>query len=156
MSRIHRNGIWKVLFFVYFLALFLIVVLKVQHPNFMYGWQRFWNGDPFTPRYSLTLFHTIKSYLHNYDYQVHQYNLWGNILPFIPLGFLLPAAFAKLRPLYVAIPLCLLLIVGLETLQLYTGLGSFDVDDIFLNGISVLLGYTAFVLFRRKPLKFQV
>ena len=40
----------------------------------------------------------------------------------------------------------LLLSLGVEVMQLITRVGSFDVDDIFLNTLGGVLGYIIFVI----------
>lgn len=68
-------------------------------------------------------------------------NMLGNTLPFLPLGFLTPAAFPALSPLRRFFPFALGYILSIELFQLMTGLGSFDVDDILLNLLGALFGY---------------
>lgn len=68
-------------------------------------------------------------------------NLAGNVIMFIPLGFLLPKAFAGLRKFFKVFFLCGLLIVLVEAVQYVTLLGTCDVDDLILNMAGVTLGY---------------
>ena len=68
-------------------------------------------------------------------------NLVGNVVMFIPLGFLLAENFARLRKFYQTMLFCVLVIVGIEIAQLLTGLGSLDVDDLILNLLGAALGY---------------
>lgn len=77
-------------------------------------------------------------------------NLAGNVLMFVPLGFFLPAIWPKLRhllPFSLLVLACLFLI---ESLQLFTLLGSFDVDDILLNFIGSLFGFVFWLLTARR------
>ena len=62
----------------------------------------------------------------------------GNVLMLVPFGFLAPLLWEKLRGLRV-LPAGLALILTIELLQPLTG-RSFDVDDIFLNFLGVLIG----------------
>ncbi len=62
----------------------------------------------------------------------------GNVLMLIPFGVLAPLLWEKLRGLRV-LPAGLALILSIELLQPLTG-RSFDVDDIFLNFLGVLIG----------------
>lgn len=68
-------------------------------------------------------------------------NLGGNILMFIPLGFLLPKVFPKL----VSLPRVLLataaIITAVELIQLFTLVGSCDIDDLILNVTGSAMGY---------------
>ncbi|MEI6947952.1 VanZ family protein [Paraflavisolibacter sp. H34] len=78
-------------------------------------------------------------------------NLAGNILLFVPFGFLLPWIHARLaayRKVFVAAALASL---SLELLQLALACGDFDVDDLLLNTLGALLGYGCFVLLPTSP-----
>ncbi len=71
-------------------------------------------------------------------------NLFGNVLGFLPLGALLPAAFPWFHHAYRTIPTGILFSLMVETLQLLTLIGRFDVDDVILNSLGVALGYICF------------
>ncbi len=91
--------------------------------------------------YNLRPFATIGHYLQMYDFSsgVWVINIIGNIGVFAPLGILLPIALRgnalrSLMTFYFAL-LCL------ETVQLLWRRGSFDVDDLILNGIGYGIGF---------------
>ena len=67
-------------------------------------------------------------------------NLFGNIIMFIPFGFLgwLNAKYFSFKKLIVDF-LSTLIIV--ETLQYLTRLGVFDIDDLALNSLGVWIGF---------------
>lgn len=68
----------------------------------------------------------------------------GNLLAFMPFGALLPMNFPRgCGRFWRALPLFILGITGMETLQLITRLGCFDVMDIIINTIGFSLGYLA-------------
>lgn len=75
-------------------------------------------------------------------------NMLGNLIGFMPLGFLLPVLFPKLRETKKIILVTFLTSLAFEIVQLITNLGSFDVDDLLLNTIGGFLGYCLFVLFK--------
>lgn len=77
-------------------------------------------------------------------------NLAGNVVMFIPLGALLPAAFPKLRRFWKTGLLSLALVAAVELTQLLTLLGSCDVDDLILNLLGVAVGYGIFRIFCKK------
>lgn len=77
-------------------------------------------------------------------------NLAGNIAGFIPLGILFPLLFMGLRSLWRTTAVIFLVSLGFETIQLLTGLGIFDVDDLILNVAGGILGYFLFWIFFRK------
>ena len=68
-------------------------------------------------------------------------NLGGNIIMFIPLGFLLPRVFIRLTSLPHVLATTAVLITVVEIVQLFTLVGSCDIDDLILNVIGSALGY---------------
>src|SRR5262249_33802271 len=68
-------------------------------------------------------------------------NVAGNIVGFIPLGILLPMLFPGLRRIWKTTFLVLFISFCFEAIQLYTGLGIFDVDDLILNTAGGIIGY---------------
>lgn len=109
--------------------------------------------------YNLVPFHTVGSYWHiltHPEYYLDKWgaasvyrqharhafiNLAGNVVMFVPLGVLLPAAAPKQRRFFRALLTSAELISAVEVLQLFTLLGSCDVDDLILNLCGVILGY---------------
>ena len=75
-------------------------------------------------------------------------NLLGNLLPFIPFGFLLPIAYPRIKAL-----VGMFAVLFIEIFQYMTRLGSFDIDDIILNMVGVLSGYGTFGLVNHVLLK---
>ena len=73
-------------------------------------------------------------------------NLFGNIIMFIPFGFLgwLNAKYFSFKKLIVDF-LSVLIIV--EVLQYLTRLGVFDIDDLALNSLGVWIGFQMRKLF---------
>lgn len=72
-------------------------------------------------------------------------NLLGNIIIFIPLGFMIPLIFNKFRSLKSAILIGFLSSFLIEILQFVFKIGSCDIDDIILNTFGSIVG---FILFR--------
>ncbi|MFZ7120025.1 MAG: VanZ family protein [Eubacteriaceae bacterium] len=70
-------------------------------------------------------------------------NLLGNLLLFAPMGIFLPCLFSRLKSYKKFIITLLIILVGVETAQLITYSGSFDIDDIILN----LTGAVCFLKF---------
>ena len=68
-------------------------------------------------------------------------NLGGNILLFVPLGFLLPRLFPRLQSLKNTLLCTAAIILCVEILQLFTLLGYFDIDDLILNTLGSAIGY---------------
>ena len=68
-------------------------------------------------------------------------NLGGNIIMFVPLGFLLPKVFPKLSSLPRVLLATAVIITAVETIQLFTLVGSCDIDDLILNVVGSAIGY---------------
>src|SRR5713226_2386456 len=98
-------------------------------------------------------FKTILPYLRGYPTWIDAIrNLLGNIILFMPLGFLLPLLYRPISwksvlGIAVAFSLCI------ETLQLVLRAGIFDVDDILFNTLGVMLGYLVFLLLTNRHLR---
>lgn len=99
-------------------------------------------------RYNLVLFQEIKRFW-QYREQLGWYamftNLFGNVLIFLPFGFFLPMA-SKYRSFIAAVFYSFTLSFCVETFQLLTRVGSFDVDDLLLNTIGGAAGYIIFII----------
>ena len=77
-------------------------------------------------------------------------NIGGNIIGFIPLGILLPLLFTRnLRNGWRVAAMVFLISLSFETIQLLTGLGSFDVDDLILNTTGGIIGYIFYVITKK-------
>ena len=129
----------KVLFLLY--VIFLIYFLFVAE----------WYGRTEVAeeyRYNLELFREIRRFL-TYREELGTFavfaNLLGNILIFVPYGFFISMA-SRSRGFFKTLLCSMLLSLGVEIVQLFTRVGSFDVDDILLNTIGGVLGYIVFVI----------
>lgn len=102
-------------------------------------------------RYNLELFKEIRRFL-TYREQLGMYtvlaNLLGNIMIFVPYGFFISMA-GRSRGFFKTLFFSMALSLGVEIIQLFTRVGSFDVDDILLNTIGGVLGYILFALCSR-------
>lgn len=91
-------------------------------------------------------FKTIQLYINAYYQQTVALgsifdNLIGNIVVLIPFGIMVPLLIKKARNIMLTLLLGLMYILAIEGIQLITGLGVFDVDDIILNMTGVFIGY---------------
>ena len=68
-------------------------------------------------------------------------NIAGNIVGFIPLGILIPMLFTGMRKVFRTVLFIFFISLAFETIQLCTGLGIFDVDDLILNVTGGFIGY---------------
>lgn len=69
------------------------------------------------------------------------YNLIGNVVPFVPLGVLLPIIYSQICSLRKVLIAGVLMIFSIEIFQFFIRLGSFDIDDIILNTVGIAVGY---------------
>lgn len=86
------------------------------------------------------------------DYAVYHsiINLAGNIIMFIPLGFFVPSVFSKYSSFSRFIFLISTIIISIEIIQLFTLLGSCDIDDFILNIVGAIIGYGIFRIISRR------
>lgn len=100
-------------------------------------------------RYNLKPFLEIRRGLENIDTVGYYYvivNIAGNIAAFMPFGFLLPLISERRKNTGKVLVLSLLLSLTVETIQLISRTGAFDVDDLILNTIGGVLGYWCYAL----------
>jgi len=76
-------------------------------------------------------------------------NLAGNVIMFIPLGLFLPLVFPKLRNVWKTLLCVTLIIAAVELAQLFTLVGSCDIDDLILNLAGSCLGYGIYQLLKK-------
>lgn len=104
--------------------------------------------------YNLELFKEIKRFIKYYKVlglQTVILNLAGNIIGFMPMGFLLPTVSRRAKHFYLTILLCFTFSFLVETVQLIWKVGIFDVDDMLLNTIGGVLGYIFYKIFIGAP-----
>ena len=113
---------------------------EYKHYSVKQGWKNA-NTKPFS---TIRLFY----YSRRMNPEYKQNNLWGNIIGFIPLGFLLPMVFLVFRKLIIILFTGFGLSLFFEWSQLKFGLGVFDVDDLILNTTGCLAGYILFLILK--------
>ena len=70
-------------------------------------------------------------------------NVFGNVIMFMPFGFL-GIVFPKLNNFKLLIINFVSAIIVVESLQYFTRLGVFDIDDVILNTIGVAIGFLVY------------
>lgn len=101
-----------------------------------YEWKEGWlraNLVPFK-----TIFQIINT-PDKFEYQIN--NNLGNLLGFIPIGFLLPALFKTCKKISIFVITAFCISLFFEILQLISGLGVFDIDDLMLNTVGAVVGF---------------
>ncbi len=151
-KRLNTQPFWRFAFLLYACTMLWL----------LFG--RTWGYDPNTPyweqvcrNYSLKAFYTIDNFtfvmLHRPNHPIFFevcVNMIGNVLLFIPAGWLLPKLWRRFRPYWRFFLRCFCLIFLIELLQLFTLLGVFDVDDIILNMLGLTVGYFLYFLFHHR------
>ena len=75
-------------------------------------------------------------------------NLLGNMILFIPTGFLLPIANIKLNKYWATATIGVLVVLFVESTQFFIGRTA-DIDDVIINFIGISIGYFIFSLFKK-------
>lgn len=125
----------------YYLVIYILVIVSFTFSNFRLIYRQI--GDVnFVREYNLIPFNSIKELLTNsLGVKTGLYNIVGNLLMLMPLAVLLPLINDKFKRKRYFISLMFVISFGIEILQYVTNCGSFDVDDIILNFIGVVLVY---------------
>lgn len=99
--------------------------------------------------YNLVPFLEIRRFWQNREILGHFavfINLAGNVLAFVPFGFILPILCRSARGFFRMGLFTFEFSLLVETIQLVSKVGSFDVDDLILNTLGGLAGYLAYAL----------
>ncbi len=102
-------------------------------------------------RYNLQLFGPMRQLIanpavaKNFSFSL---NFFGNILAFMPFGFLLPLIFTKKKVIFCEVFFwSFFLSAVIESVQLFMKIGTCDVDDVVLNTLGGIIGYAIFKLY---------
>ena len=131
-------------------ALLIRVIVFKKIPMIHIGHMRYRFGGSYrTGPANLVPFKTILPQLHGRgNGLIAKANLSGNVIPFLPIGFLAPFVYRRMTW-----PKAILLAIGtgllMEVLEVVFQVGIFDVDDILLNAFGVLVGYGLSRLLKR-------
>ena len=138
-SRKRIRILGKILFVLYIIFIIYFLIFSDWYGR---------TGEMQEYHYNLVLFKEIKRFWEYRD-QVGMFamftNLFGNVIIFMPFGFFMPMA-SKYRSLFSTVFYSFGLSLCVETFQLVTKVGSFDVDDLLLNTIGGLAGYILFII----------
>lgn len=136
----------KGIFVVYLILLSRVIIFKYpweQLSAIARSWEKGLIRDGLDTA-NFTLFKTIWMYIRYWGRLNSFENLAGNVVSFIPFGFLLPFLHRDSRNVWVLLVNAFLLASVIELVQLITAFGAYDVDDILLNCFGALLGYRLF------------
>ncbi|MCR5031811.1 MAG: VanZ family protein [Lachnospiraceae bacterium] len=152
MKQQDRKRLLIALFVVYILFLLKAILFKYSFYYYVYELKN-WSLHVVHTGFQMANWHpfrSIRMYLLYYDKGIRSFeNLAGNVSLFIPMGIFVPSAWEKLNKWDWTLLVGGLISFGLEVLQLITGFGFFDVDDILLNCLGTMIGFGGYALFRR-------
>lgn len=139
MSRNFRRGIC-VLLFLWLLAAVALLFLGKPFPHYYESYEQYLLAN-----IDLIPFESTQNYiellrLEKIEPDAVARNVAGNIVLFVPLGFLPPCLYKRFVKVKNIIFSSLLLAFVLETVQLLTMCGCFDIDDIILRSIGAMIG----------------
>ena len=101
-----------------------------------------------SPNINLVPFASIQQQLSHSYYLVPLRNIGGNILLFIPLGFIVSLKYQWLSSFGKVILIGVGVSLIIETIQIPLYMRSFDVDDLLLNGVGTIIGFGLLKLLR--------
>ena len=114
--------------------------------------ENYW--ETFRQKINLIPLHTIGEFWDNLrgGGRSHAFiNLAGNVIMFVPLGFFIPGVFHYAKNFLRSMLFAFITIACIEIFQLFTLLGSLDVDDLLLNLVGVALGYSIYrIMFHKR------
>lgn len=128
----------------------LFVLYLISLTYFLFFSEGF--GRAFTEReyaYNLQLFREIGrfwNYREELGWTAVILNIAGNVICFIPFGAILPILNRRSRNVILITLLSFEFSLLVECAQLISKVGSFDVDDIFLNTLGGLIGFLIFTI----------
>ncbi len=127
-------------------AILINVVVFKALPIIHIGHLRFKFSGTHTGPGNFTPFKTIFPLLSGQtNHLIAMVNLVGNIVPFIPVGFLAAVVYGSMtwrKSLVLAIAVGL----AMEGMEVAFRVGIFDVDDIILNALGIMIGYWIFAM----------
>jgi len=149
-KKIGEQGNWvRILFVLYILIVIKVIIFKYPYEE-LRAIASSWRRDVILEGLgtaNFTPFKTIKMYI-DYAYKLNSVeNLAGNVLVFVPFGFLFPFVAREGERFFVMFVHAFVFILGIEVFQLFSAFGAFDVDDILLNCLGAAMGYGIYRIF---------
>ena len=144
-----NNKPMKINLYIFFgLYLILLITLTLFDSLWLRNGFNFSGFDNIQDRINLVPFKTIMTFVKEFDsmYSTSQImlNLFGNVCAFMPMALFLLLLFKRQNKAFQFVITLILMILGIEFLQLITGSGRFDIDDLILNLFGAVLVYLLF------------
>ncbi|WP_225426607.1 VanZ family protein [Companilactobacillus hulinensis] len=131
------HELWVTVFAFYVFLLFALTVFRDGY--FLWQFQFYWhrslsqiNTVPFIQTLKLLNARSLVDFF---------YNLYGNIIWFVPMGFFIPALGKKDRKFFKVVLMGALISISIEGLQFILNTGVSDIDDVILNTVGTAIGY---------------
>lgn len=143
----------RIFIFLFMLYCALMLWLLFNRPGYVEGipyWEQLHPNLNLIPFRTLKLFSGLLDDHRPHLVRAAVINLFGNVVMFIPLGLFLPLIWQKLRKFWRTLLAAALIVTAVELAQLFTLVGSCDVDDLILNLVGAAAGYGLFKLINRK------
>ncbi|MDR0904520.1 MAG: VanZ family protein [Ruminococcus sp.] len=131
--------ILKFVFVIYIVLLLGVVTLRFLYPDKLFQMRNALAAGEVSPNFEI--FKTIRNQLENLGSGYANWNILANTVCFMPFGFLLPLITKKPCNVLLTGFIGLLFSGLIETSQLVFKIGVFDIDDLLLNTVGVILGY---------------
>lgn len=151
MRQNTRKILW-VLFALYGLVMLWLLLAPARTSGHPADWVEM--GMHFN-RHPFRTMHAYWNYLTNprtpFQFRIGLYNLLGNTVMFVPLGFFPPLLLPKLRRFCRTMLLVLGIMTLIELLQMLLLVGTFDVGDLILNLSGAAIGYGCYLLIKEYP-----
>ena len=141
MAVSEKKRLIKVLLFIIYIAALIYMLFLSDDRYVMESY-----------KYNLEPFKEIKrfiTYRHVVGESAFIINILGNIIAFMPFGFLYPQIIKKRTGFFSTAWGCFLLTLFVETMQLLLKVGRFDIDDIILNTCGGIAGYLVYLIYRK-------
>ena len=129
--------------------LFVMYILLLIYFLFFAEWYGRGTGTHADTQYNFIPFWEIMRFWHSrtqLGFWAVFLNLGGNIIGFLPFGFIMPILHPNLKRGWLVILMGCLLSCCVECLQFIFRVGSCDIDDVILNTTGTAVGYLLFTI----------
>jgi glycopeptide antibiotics resistance protein len=143
--RISAKVIGFILLVAYFLILSYVVFFATE----------FGRDDNHVFQYNLVPLKTIYNFIRYHQsvtVNALMANILGNVVAFMPLGFIVPIVFKRKETYYyfhIVVLWAFIVSLFIEVGQIVMSVGSFDVDDLILNTLGAMIGYWLYLYIRK-------
>ena len=125
---------------------YIIFIIYAMFLNSRGYWSKMSLGEYLLFQSNFIPFNTITFYIKSiFDGSINPdipiINLSANLLMFLPAGLYLPYYTKRIKTIKSCVIIMLIILLFIELIQFFTRRGSFDIDDLILNILGVVIGY---------------